>query len=249
MRLQNSLRWSVFLLIGLWLCLFSNQSSADNGIPSRLAFDIYGGVTYVKPDMSERFVIVPNETDTIHGNDENYEFIGGAGFSIVYFEDVRSTLLMGIDNFYYSTHDKGYVDQYALSQFRNYRYKLDIDSFRSIFYLEVDSKPIGSEKFIWFAKAGAGVAQNRVDFRDVPLSGIDGGGIRIPAKTRTELAYDLAAGVKIPMSKKLKATVQYQFSDQGRFRTGKKGNVTLLKPITVHLTTQSLLLGLNYQIT
>lgn len=234
------------LIFCLFFAPYPKDSFAAHGIPKGVELSLYAGLSEVETRIN-RMVLSSLETDTFKGDAFSNEPLWGGGIGFTYIEEQSRRVLFGVDVFHFDTNHTGQVWQYGLPAFNNYRYTLDVKSTRVMLFNQWEfATPLQKVKL--FAKAGMGLAVNRSGYNDRPINPIPDGHVRLSNKSSNEFAYDIGGGIKIPFSKHLAATLQYQYADLGDFDSSRSGNIVLLKPIHIKLRSQSVIAGLSYTI-
>jgi opacity protein-like surface antigen len=242
------------LLGSLLICAFQTA----NATPSGFLVSAFAGVSDLSLDHGD-LVLSPFETDKLDGNQNNSEFTPAIGFAYNFMlvpDDVREGYLLqsisvGMNLYYFQTDLKGDVLQFGDPIFNNYSYKMDVTSGRLMIDSEWNFKRLWGGVVI-FGQAGIGYARNTVKYQDTPKPGIPGGGLTLSSQSQDNFAYDLGVGLKYPITMNSEISLRYLYTGLGSTDTATEGeladgsSVTLLKPVSVDLTSQSLLLGFSY---
>lgn len=140
----------------------------------------------------------------------------------------------------------GKVLQFGMPVFENYNYTLNIKSTRVMADVDMAFHPIG-EHFFPFVETGIGVATTAVSYSSEPISPVTGPDFKIPQETTLSFAFQIGAGFKYVINEHVNVSVRYLYADMGSVDTSTNANTaTLLKPLTVDLSSQNILFGFTY---
>ncbi|BCA96615.1 hypothetical protein TUM19329_29760 [Legionella antarctica] len=160
------------------------------------------------------------------------------------------SISLGVNAYYNEGSQHGSVYQYGLPDFNNATYELQVRSFRVMLDTEWGLRPsyFGIMPFI---EAGVGGAQNSMSFQNIPRPdiGADGGNYSLSDKARVHFAYELGAGLKLPLRTNVMVSARYLFADIGDARSGISDNETgvlLAYPVRTNVQSHSVLFGLSY---
>lgn len=157
---------------------------------------------------------------------------------------------LGVNVYYNQTSRSGSVYEYSLPDFNNSTYSMNVKSGRLMLDTEWDIHPLWYN-VIPFVEAGLGVAQNTMSFKNKPRPniGAGGGNYNLDDHSKIQFAYEIGAGVKLPVSDHFVVSARYLFANAGDAESGTSDNdtgVLLAKPIKTSVESQSVLLGLSY---
>jgi len=160
------------------------------------------------------------------------------------------SISLGVNAYYNESSQNGSVYEYGLRDFNNATYDVHVKSFRVMLDTEWALHPYyyGIMPFI---EAGVGGAQNTMRFQNIPRPGIgaDGGYYTLSDHTSVHIAYQLGAGLKIPVGNYFMVSARYLFADAGDAESGKLDNKTgviLAYPVRTNVQSHSVLFGLSY---
>lgn len=247
----KSIRW-------LLLCLIANRSIAMPSFSSMVSTpELTAAVGASWANAGNTTIHVSGfETDALNvrhiSNDAIWRF--GIGTDIwqetlaqrAYFNELALQL-----NFYTSSATiKGSVWQYQLPQFNNYAFRAPVTNSR----LMLDAKP---GLFTWhdvssYLIGGIGAGWNSIGYYET----ITGAGVPVGSNyvlernTNINATYNLGAGLKHRFTSHLTGVLEYEYTYLGRMAPMMNSNTpaTLIKPPYFTLSTQNLLVGINWQV-
>jgi len=198
-------------------------------------------------------------TDSFQAQGNTINFASGAGIAYEKILDSNKytlgTIFQSISagvNAYYNdnSRNRGSVYEYSLADFNNATYKMNVKSFRLMLDTEWALHPLYFG-IMPFVEAGVGGAQNTMNFQNIPRPniGADGGNYKLSDNAKTQFAYELGAGLKIPLSSHFIVSARYLFVDKGKADSDlldTKTGVLLASPIKTNVQSQSVLFGLSY---
>ncbi len=210
----------------------------------------------------DKDVIFPPETfrtDTFNanGNPVDFAVAGGITYDVVIGPNYNNLnylfhdVLLGVNGYYNQTSRDGTVLEYGLTDFANSTYNMHVKSGRLMLDTELDFHPLWKNIFTPFVELGLGIARNTLSFKNNPLPniGADGGYYSLSDHSQTQFAYEVGAGIKVPINNHLVLSARYLYANAGNAESdtldGNTG-VILARPIKVSVDSQSILLGLSY---
>lgn len=220
---------------------------------------LVGGSSYAFD--KQQHVIFPAETfrtDSfeVDGNKINFASAIGISYEKVLepSKDKPGNLLqsisLGVNVYYDKSSRNGSVYEYSLPDFNNSTYDISVKSYRVMLDSEWALHPLyfGVMPFV---EAGIGGAQNTLSFQNIPRPniGADGGYYNLSNHAGTHFAYELGAGLKIPVNTHFMVSARYLYVDAGKAESGISDNgtgVLLASPLRTKVQSQSVLFGLSY---
>ena len=160
-------------------------------------------------------------------------------------------LSVGANAYYSQTSRHGTVFEYELPNFENSTYNMQVKSARLMVDAQWDFRSLFNNKVIPFVDGGIGVANNILNFKNTPVPnfGANGGNYRLSNHSQIQFAYELGAGLKVPVNQRLSIIGRYLYANAGHAESRTYDSATgvaLRQPIKVGVNSQSVLLGLNY---
>ncbi|MFN7096951.1 MAG: outer membrane beta-barrel protein [Gammaproteobacteria bacterium] len=220
---------------------------------SGIQINIYAGWSNTTTHHSN-ITVDQYETDSLHGGDNSTEFTPGGGVSYQFVLNPNGGIIHAFDvglDFFNDNYDRtGQVYYYQLPQDNNYHYKANLNSARLLLNGELDFHPLWHGLTL-FAEGGVGGAYNKVQYGESPNQGFNGGGeLDMPTTLTLNFAYDVGAGVKLPLCSNLELSFRYLYTDPGYAETGLTANdgTQIQKPIKFDMKSNSWLFGLSYLI-
>ncbi len=163
---------------------------------------------------------------------------------------ILQTISLGVNAYYHESPRNGSVYEYGLFDFNNASYAMKIKSYRIMLDTEWGLSPIffGMMPFL---EGGIGGAQNTLSFKNTPRPniGADGGYYKLSNHTTTHFAYQLGAGLKMPVNDRIMLSARYLFANTGAAKSGisdANTGVILASPVRTDVQSQSVLFGLSY---
>ena len=239
----------------LLMTIASGNAFADGMRVTVLA----GGSSYALSKQGRIFFPAQTfRTDTfnVFGNEIN--FASGAGFAYEKTLDSNKNIpwnifqrvSLGVNAYYNEGSQNGSVYEYSLPDFNNATYAMNIKSYRLMLDTEWDLTPLRFG-IMPFVEAGIGGAQNTMSFQNIPRPniGADGGYYKLSGDSNTQFAYEIGAGLKIPVNSNFTISARYLFVDKGKAESeliDLQTGVELARPIQTNVQSQSVLFGLSY---
>lgn len=196
---------------------------------------------------TDSFEIDNHDTDFAPAVGVAYEKIVDGGVSSWHFMHSYS---LGVNIYYNENTPEGSVYEYSLPDFNNSTYTLEVKSYRIMVDTELAFRPLyfGVMPFI---KAGIGGARNKLSFQNLPRPdiGADGGYYHLGDNGKNNFAYEIGAGIKLPVSQHFVLSAHYLYADLGDAESRVSDNqtgVVLASPLKTDVHTQSVLFGLSY---
>ncbi len=218
-------------------------------------FNLYGGISY--PNVSSSGIIIASdERDTLHSTSSGSDVIGGLGLSYNYvlppdlvqkFHHALYDASLGLDLFVFNTTDSGETYLFGQADLADYRYRLKLQTARLMLDGTVGLHPFWQD-IIPFITAGLGVARiNATYAENVKASqGVFGGELYLPNHTTYNFTYSFGAGLKKSLSKRVLLSILYLYTNLGVASTSTNSTeITILKPITAKIQTNTALLELS----
>ncbi|MCL9685356.1 SPOR domain-containing protein [Legionella maioricensis] len=236
--------------------LLPPANSLANGISATV---LIGGSSYTLDKQQQ--VFFPAETfrtDSfeVDGNKINFASAIGIAYEKILESDknkpwnILQSISLGVNAYYNESSRNGSVYEYSLPDFNNATYDMKVKSYRVMLDTEwvLHSLSFGVMPFV---EAGIGGAQNTLRFQNIPRPniGADGGYYNLSNHASTHFAYELGAGLKIPVNNHFIASARYLFVDTGKAESGISDNgtgVLLASPLKTKVQSQSVLFGLSY---
>lgn len=164
--------------------------------------------------------------------------------------NILQSISFGVNAYYNKNSRNGSVYQYGLPDFNNSTYDMNVKSYRVMLDTELVMHPLHFG-VMPFVEAGIGGAQNTLSFQNIPRPdiGADGGYYNLARHASTHFAYELGAGLRMPLNNHFTVSARYLFVDSGKAESGISDNETgvlLATPFTTNVQSQSVLLGLSY---
>ena len=199
-------------IVVIAICMSSSviaSSKIDN-----IELSVAGGINKLSTHNTT-LVVSPYETDSVLVNSINNAAIWKIGIGRAFFEDALhernflNHLLVELNLYRSSSHIKGNIWQYELSQFNNYSFDAPITTTR----IMLDLKP---SFFTWknislYPILGLGLAINTVSYKET-VTGEDidpSNAASLNSKQNNSMAYDLGLGARIDFNAKWSAFVEY----------------------------------------
>lgn len=194
-----------------------------------------------------------NEVDTLHGSTDSAEFIPGIGVGYDYVLPInpatgRSYFLhdvsLAVDVYNLNANREGQVYLFGVPAFGNfYNYNTTVSSWQVMLDSEWDFHPL-YYGIMPFFQGGIGDAINTLSYQESPQAGVSPlGTLHLPNSTRSNFAYDLGAGVKVPVATHAQLSVRYLYSNLGSAETSSSA---LSQPFSESLHASSVLFGFTY---
>lgn len=166
-----------------------------------------------------------------------------------YFNYLFHDVSLGFNIYWSHSSRDGTVLEYNLPDFANSSYDMNLEHVRLMLDTELDFRPI--YMIMPFIMGGIGVAKNTLNFKNTPFPniGADGGFYSLPNNTQLKFAYEVGAGIKVPIRNCIVFSVRYLYANAGQAESGKwddSTEVRLRKPISINVISQSILFGLSY---
>jgi opacity protein-like surface antigen len=198
-------------------------------------------------------------TDSFEAQGNKINFASGLGMAYEKILDsnkdtlgnIFQSISIGVNAYYNdNSRNRGSVYEYSLADFNNATYNMNVKSFRLMLDTEWSLHPLYFG-IMPFVEAGVGGAQNTMNFQNIPRPniGADGGNYKLSDNTQTQFAYELGAGLKIPLSSHFTVSACYLFVDKGKTESDlfdTETGVFLASPIKTNVQSQSVLFGLSY---
>ncbi len=235
---------------------FSHADSLASGMRITV---LAGGSSYDLDQQGQ--VFFPAETfrtDSYAAEEHKIHFASAIGISYEKILESNKTqswnvlrsISLGVNAYYNESSQNGSVYEYSLPDFNNATFDAQVRSFRVMLDTEWALQPFffGMMPFI---EAGIGGAQNSMSFQNIPRPdiGADGGYYTLSNRSGVKFAYELGAGVRIPVSNHLMISARYLFADTGDATSGISDNETgvlLAYPVRTDVQSHSVLFGLSY---
>lgn len=263
---MNNLLFKRFTIIGLLVLpaiLISQIACAqpstypqnnNNSGTNKLGFTVLLGGNSSRLDNNGHiyFPIESFRTDSFKMNQNKIYFSSAVG--IAYHKIIDTSLLqsisLGINAYYTKTTQNGSVYEYSLPDFNNSTYQMKIKSYRIMLDTEWALHPLYFGIFP-FIEAGIGSVQHTMSFENTPRPniGADGGNYYLANNLSTHIAYELGAGLKLPVTSQFILSARYLFADTGKAESrvlDTATGVTLSSPVRTKVQSQSILFGLSY---
>lgn len=212
---------------------------------------VFGGGTSTHMD-AERIYLSFDETDLIVPWDQRHQdgtWGLGAGWRFMMGENSKLSMLhdlsLNLDFIHFNTNQNGRTWAFQDPAFNNFTYDLSLTSSRYLVDAEVDLNPLMNRVFP-FIQAGLGVAQNQLQYQDVPDPDTGGVGLHTNGNTSYQFAWTAGAGVKVSLSEHWLASARYLYTDLGTAQTSQTGSLLLVSPIRASVNTQAWLIGLSF---
>ena len=155
----------------------------------------------------------------------------------------------GVDMFQVTNfHQTGNVLQFNLPEFENYTYTLKLNNIRVMANFDLDFHPL-RQRFIPFIQGGVGGARTAVSYNSDPISPVVGPNFTLPTQASWNFAYQAGAGLKYTTNTPWVLSLRYLYANMGNVHSSTLGSsATLATPLTVNMSTQSILFGLTYAV-
>ncbi len=204
---------------------------------------------------SANLIVTPYETDSLLVTHVTSGLAGKIGVGYHFFAEQLSQrqflndLLVEINGYQSVGTIRGNVWQYQMPQFNNYNFNAPLTSTR----LMLDLKPslFTLKSVSLYPILGLGIAWNDVYYNE----NVTGAGIAarsaeaLGSHTNNDFAYDLGVGLRLPVSARLSATLEYVYTSLGNVSpAGSPNGATLTSPPTFKVRNQSALLGLSWKL-
>lgn len=231
------------------------QTTLANAGSAKIVYSVYGGSqrALIKPTPSS-FTLIGNQLEVLYPTYRSAtNFLPGLGLKYQYSPDTgtrlsnyANALSLGVDAFYTRMTRYGMTYDYGI--FNNYNYRMRVESLRLMVNGEWTLPGIFSHLYPFFI-VGVGPAYNSASYSDqanpsAPL----GVSINMPKESSIAFAYNIGAGVKLPLTRNIEISIRYLYSDLGVASTGSEANLTLAHSIQIPIITQTWLLGISYSV-
>lgn len=244
------------MVVGLAIMASPLWASRDT---SGIRLSAYGGVQRLTVDPSS-FTLAGGQIERLapYHKMEN-DFTGGVGAAYRFIPAQTSRIArfandisIGLDVFYFEAVQSGDTFDYRI--FNNFNYRLNVQSVRFMANGEWTFPAILSWIYP-FLEGGIGIASNTASYFDTPNANAPSGinlslgtstGVNIAKGTTTQFAYDVGAGVKVPLYQHLELSFRYLYANVGAANTSKNANLPVTSAVHVSLAPQTWLLGLSY---
>lgn len=212
--------------------------AADHPVLKNVEFSGAGGINWINTENTH-LVISPVETDSnrITHTPSNGTWKLGVGYSLF-----LDHLLVELNVYKASNTVKGDVWQFEMPQFDNFRFTAPLSSTR----LMLDFKPnlITWNKLTPYLILGTGVTWNTASYTEEADPGINPKGAQsLSEKTRTQLAWDVGAGVSYLLTDELSFSAEYVYAFLGEATP--QANTVIIDAPNFSYQIQSLLFGLS----
>ncbi|WP_367607739.1 outer membrane protein [Legionella sp. W05-934-2] len=232
-------------LVGLNVCVAANyQASAYIG-GTTTTFSRYGQLYF--NGETDRLVLTNNHFSDITWGAAAAVRLNAPGK----LQTIIKELSIGPEFFYFSTTGVGDVWQYQLPEMNNLTYRIPVTSFRLLATNEVTFNSFIDNVYLFFVW-GMGFAANESSFQEYPRPSYNWSGLLLDNSTQYNFAYTLGGGIKLDISdlaklknKRLQLSLRYLYANLGSADVTNIANTPFIKPISVHLFTQSWVAGLT----
>jgi opacity protein-like surface antigen len=249
-----NLRFKKYLLNACFIFVIIPLSTSPWAATPITKINLYNGIQRIQSNKGALY-LSSEETDTFTTGHTDNDFTSGIGIALMFPYANRSpcNYSIGIDLLFFDTSNIGRVKLYGLPQFDNYQYHLRFRTARVMLDGNFDLKPLPYH-LIPFIKGGIGAAKITTDYLETPNgSDIVGGNLHMPDMTTYNFAYSIGAGVKHSLSETIELALLYLYTNLGTVHSSRYSNngdtqVTLLKPISAKLNTNSIYMELTWLI-
>ena len=164
--------------------------------------------------------------------------------------NILQSISLGVNAYYNENSRNGSVYEYSLPNFNNSTYNMKIKSYRVMLDTEWTLHPLFFG-IMPFVEGGIGGAQNTLSFQNIPRPniGADGGNYYLSDHASSHFAYEVGAGLKMPVNNHFIVSARYLFADTGKAESGifdSATGVLLASPVRTDVQSQSVFFGLSY---